>query len=185
MPLLDSLLRLAVFLVGLWLVGWTIFSATRMVILPRSDNVPLVFFRSPQPQRSWITAAGTVMDTTALIASTVQTEGARTGWLAIRGGFIALRHIADFFDLAYLDDPQPNDPISITYTEFTELYDTLAAHGVHIHADREQCWRDYAGWRVNYDAMLLQLAQLTMASYAPWVSDRSSMPPQAPQNAVH
>ena len=37
---------------------------------------------------------------------------------------------------------------------------------------RDQAWRDYAGWRVNYDQVLLALAELTMASEAPWVSER-------------
>lgn len=33
-------------------------------------------------------------------------------------------------------------------------------------------WRDFAGWRVNYDTVLVALAGLTMAPYAPWSSDR-------------
>ena len=40
-------------------------------------------------------------------------------------------------------------------------------------ADREQAWKDFSGWRVNYDAVLLQLSGLVMAPYAPWSSDRS------------
>lgn len=69
--------------------------------------------------------------------------------------------------------PQPTDPISITKEEFDGVYAQLADAGVPVVADREQAWRDYAGWRVNYDAPLLALARLTMAPYAPWVSDRS------------
>jgi hypothetical protein len=38
--------------------------------------------------------------------------------------------------------------------------------------DRDQCWRDFAGWRVNYDTALIGLAKLTMAPQAPWSSDR-------------
>jgi hypothetical protein len=30
------------------------------------------------------------------------------------------------------------------------------------------------GWRVNYDAVLVTLAGLVMAPYAPWSSDRSA-----------
>ncbi len=40
-------------------------------------------------------------------------------------------------------------------------------------SDREAAWQDYHGWRVNYDTVLIALAALTMAPYAPWVSDRS------------
>jgi hypothetical protein len=39
--------------------------------------------------------------------------------------------------------------------------------------DRDQAWYDFSGWRVNYDSVLLALATLTMAPYAPWISDRS------------
>jgi hypothetical protein len=44
-----------------------------------------------------------------------------------------------------------------------------------LKADQEQAWRDFNGWRVNYDEVLLQLAAMTMAPYAPWSSDRSAI----------
>jgi hypothetical protein len=44
---------------------------------------------------------------------------------------------------------------------------------VPLKADLDQAWRDFAGWRVNYDRVLLSLAALTVAPYAPWSSDRS------------
>ena len=53
------------------------------------------------------------------------------------------------------------------------MYDQLAAGGVPVRADRDQAWRDFAGWRVNYDTVLVILAGFVMAPYAPWVSDRS------------
>ena len=49
----------------------------------------------------------------------------------------------------------------------------MAADGVPIKSDREQAWRDFAGWRVNYDRVLIALATLVQAPYAPWSSDRS------------
>ena len=61
----------------------------------------------------------------------------------------------------------------MTRAEFDAAYDQLAQQGIQVRADREQCWRDFAGWRVNYDTVLLQLADLTMAPKAPWSSDRS------------
>jgi hypothetical protein len=48
----------------------------------------------------------------------------------------------------------------------------LAAENVPLKPDREQAWRDYAGWRVNYDKVLITLARLTRAPTAPWSSDR-------------
>ncbi len=39
--------------------------------------------------------------------------------------------------------------------------------------DRDQAWRDFAGWRVNYDTVLLSLASMVTAPYAKWSSDRA------------
>ncbi len=133
----------------------------------------LVFFRSPQPHRSWVTAAGVVLDTASLTASTLDVPRDFHADLCIRAGYLALRRIADFFDIPYNAAPQPADPISISRLEFDEVYDRLHSLGVPLKADREQAWRDFSGWRVNYDTVLLALANLTMAPYAPWVSDRS------------
>ncbi len=133
----------------------------------------LVFFRSPQPDRSWITAAGAVLDAAALIDSTVDVPREPEPQLCLRAGYLALRRIADFFDIPYNPNPQPGDPISISRDEFDAAYDHLASQGVALKPDRDQAWRDFTGWRVNYDAVLLVLASLTMAPYAPWSSDRS------------
>jgi hypothetical protein len=133
----------------------------------------LVFFRSPEPQHSWLTAAGTVLDCAALYTSTVDVPRNPPAELCIRGGYLALRAIADFYRLSYDHNPNPTDPISVTRQEFDEAYDQLADYGVPLKPDRDQCWRDFAGRRVNYDAVLIKLAGLTMAPYAPWISDRS------------
>ena len=133
----------------------------------------LSFFRSPQPHRSWITAAGTVLDAAALVSSTVDIPKDSQADLCIRAGYIALRHISDFFGIRYNPDPKPDDPISISQEEFDEVYDTLAEGGVPLKPDREQAWRDFRGWRVNYDGVLIYLAGLTMAPWAKWSSDRA------------
>jgi hypothetical protein len=44
--------------------------------------------------------------------------------------------------------------------------------GLPLKADLDQAWRDYAGWRVNYDKPLLALCALAAAPPAPWSSDR-------------
>ena len=67
----------------------------------------------------------------------------------------------------------PADPISITRAEFDAACEQLAAEKVPLKADREQAWRDFGGWRVNYDFVLLRLCTLTMAPPAPWSSDRA------------
>lgn len=136
---------------------------------------PLVFFRSPQAQRSWITAAGNVMDSAAFILSAVDVPFNPQAAFCIRAGFLALRQIADFFGLPHESNPPPDMPISISRYEFDKVCDRLAEQGVPLKVNREQAWRDFSGWRVNYDDVLLALAALTIAPYAPWISDRSAV----------
>jgi hypothetical protein len=133
----------------------------------------LNFFRSPSPHRSWITASGAVLDAAALVNSTVDVPRQPMASLCIRSGFTALRAIATFFSIPHPDDPAPDDPISITRGEWEQACRDLAAAGVPLRADRDQAWRDFAGWRVNYDQPLVALAGLVVAPYAPWSSDRS------------
>ena len=133
----------------------------------------LVFFRSPEPNRSWVTAAGTALDAAALHLSTIDVPREPQAALLIRAGYLALRPIAEFFGTEFDSDPAPTDPISIVRDEFDALCDRMAAAGVPLVADRDQAWRDFSGWRVNYDKPLVAMAGLMMAPYAMWSSDRS------------
>jgi hypothetical protein len=134
----------------------------------------LVFFRSPHWKHSWVTASGAVLDGASLLASTVDRPRSPDAELCIRAGYVALRRIADFFDVAHNSDPHwPEEPVSIDRREFDQACKELAEAGVPLKADLDQAWRDFAGWRVNYDRVLLALAALIMAPYAPWSSDRS------------
>ncbi len=137
----------------------------------------LNFFRSPQPDRAWTLAAGTVLDTAALVASTLDLEVSDPhSLLCLRAGFVALRRVADFFDIPYRKNPQRGDPISISKDEYLEVVEKLRAANLPIRADLDTAWLDFAGWRVNYDEVLLRLCSLTLAPPGGlWSSDR--MPP--------
>jgi hypothetical protein len=134
----------------------------------------LVFFRSPRSENSWITAAGAVLDAAAITLSAVDIPPEPSAALSIRAGYLALRRIADYFDIPNPQAPSyPADPISIKRGEFDELLEKLKQAGVPVKTDRERAWLDYAGWRVNYDRVLLVLCTLVMAPQAPWSSDRA------------
>ncbi|WP_420640619.1 hypothetical protein [Candidatus Leptofilum sp.] len=139
----------------------------------------LVFFRSPRAQQSWVVAAGVVLDGAALYLSTIKRpkDAPPTQGLVIRAGNFALRHIADIFSVHYNDDPHfPEDPISVTRAEFDEAYDRLASQGVPLQPDRDAAWQHFAGWRVNYDSVLVALARMTMAPEVNWLSDYTFVP---------
>jgi hypothetical protein len=133
----------------------------------------LAFFRSPQPERSWITTAGAVLDGTAFWLGCLKHPNDPDAQLTLRAGYLALRRIADVFGIPYDADPAPDDPISVTRQEWDAAMDEMAAAGVPLHPDRDKSWKAWRGWRVNYDAVLLHLARLVEAPPAPWISDRS------------
>ncbi|TML90524.1 MAG: hypothetical protein E6G06_12040 [Actinobacteria bacterium] len=132
----------------------------------------LVFFRSPQHDRSWVTAAGAMLDTASFVASTFP-DRHPDAELCVRSGAIALRRIADFFEVPYDPNPKRGDPISVSREEYEEMHARVMRAGVDLRPATEETWLDFAGWRVNYDIVLLSLASITMAPYAPWSSDRS------------
>jgi hypothetical protein len=132
----------------------------------------LVFFRSQRINSSWITCAGAVLDTTALMISCLEVANSPQAAVTLRSGFMALRAIAGFYGVPSTADAEPNAPISIYREEFFLLFDDLAAQGLPMREDRHQAWRDFAGWRVNYDEPLLALCALCAAPATPWSSDR-------------
>jgi len=132
----------------------------------------LVFFRSPHPERNWLTAAGCVLDTAAIVASTLEVPRSARRDVTLRTGFFTLRRIADFYGIPYDPSPGQADPISVSRREFDLLCVELRAAGVPLKEDMDRAWADYAGWRVNYDEVLVQLCALVMAPPARWSSDR-------------
>lgn len=137
--------------------------------------LPLVFFRSPQPDRSWITAAGAVLDTAAMMITVVDFPYDDMPLrLTLRAGYLALRRIADLFNIEYNPDPTfPEEPISISREEFDDACRQLREAGIPLYEDLDLAWQEFAGWRVNYDLTLISIASLIRAPYAPWSSDRS------------
>jgi hypothetical protein len=96
--------------------------------------------------------------------------------------------VAAFFRIPFDPNPRPDDPISISREEFDRACDRLAESGLPLRRDRDLAWRDFAGWRVNYDSVLLDLARLTMAPPdVPWSTDRSprtGSPDREPRRAA-
>ncbi|MEV4508586.1 hypothetical protein AB0K00_06470 [Dactylosporangium sp. NPDC049525] len=139
-----------------------------------SSNPLLVFFRSPSPDRHWVTAAGAVLDSASLVSSTFASDDPQPSHaeLCVRAGTLALRRVGDYFHMPYDPDPRPTDPIAVTRAEFDEACHRLAVAGAKLKDDRDQAWRDFAGSRVCYEQVLLQFASLTTAPPAPWSADR-------------
>jgi cytochrome b len=137
-----------------------------------TSHPALVYFRSPHPDRNWVNAAGVVLDTAALLLSVVDIPWSPQGALLIRSGSFSLRRVSETFRIPYDPNPKPTDPISVSRREFDLLLVELVAGGIPLKADREKAWLDFAGWRVNYDPVLVGLTRLVVAPPARWSSDR-------------
>jgi hypothetical protein len=133
----------------------------------------LSFFRSPQPYRHWVTAAGAVLDGAALATAVLDNERDASADLCLRAGALALGRIADYFNLPHKEHDLAEDEISVSRWEFESALDALEDAGLPVKEDREAAWHAFAATRDGYDTVLLALAALTMAPYAPWSSDRS------------
>lgn len=128
----------------------------------------LVFYRSQRPDHSWVNASGAMMDAAALVRSAVDVPMDVKADLMIRAGYLAVRRVAGYFGIPFDPHPSPSDATSIERGRFERAVDVLAEAGVPVRADRDAAWRDFNGWRVNYDAALRGLERLTMAPPAWW-----------------
>ena len=137
-----------------------------------TSHPSLAFFRSQRINSSWITCAGAVLDTASIQMSCLDFPFNARASITVRSGFMALRAIAGYYGVPFDDAPEPNAPISIYREEFDLLWIELEREGLPLRSDQEQAWRDFAGWRVNYDVPLLALCALADAPATSWSSDR-------------
>jgi hypothetical protein len=132
----------------------------------------LVFFRSPQADHSWVTAAGAVLDGAALYLAATDFPYDAQAALCIRAGYLSLRHISEFFQIPLPQNVNRGDPISISEDQFLAALDEMRKSGIPIKENLQEAWLDFSGWRVNYDTALLSLADLVMAPPAPWIRSK-------------
>ncbi len=133
----------------------------------------LSFFRSPQPQRSWVTAAGAALDSVSLAGAVLRRGPSPQERLTLRAGAFALRRIAEFFAIPFDPQPSASGPVSVRRHEFDAAYRRLVDARLDVCTDPEQAWADFVAARAQYDEVLVALAALTMAPEAPWSSDRA------------
>lgn len=116
--------------------------------------VILNYYRSPNPVQTWIGSAATVLDAAAIFQAAVDVKPSPTAGLCIRSGWLTLRRLADYFKIPYPVDMKQKIQIAITREEFDMVLARLERSGVPLVSDRDAAWRDFAGWRVNYDAII-------------------------------
>jgi len=128
----------------------------------------LNFYRSPEPNQTWITSAANVLDAAALFNAVVDLPPSPTAGLCIRSGWLTLRRLSDYFRIAYPTNPGHDTPISIAREEFDGVLDRLERSGIPLLADHESAWRDFVGWRANYDAIIEEFYELFTCPRTDW-----------------
>jgi hypothetical protein len=128
----------------------------------------LNYYRSPNPNQTWIGSAATVLDAAALFNAAVDFTPSPTAGLCIRAGWLTLRRLADYFQIPYPVDFSHELPVSITREEFDIVLARLERSGVPLVTDRDAAWDDFVGWRVNYDAIIERLYSLFTCPRTDW-----------------
>ncbi len=136
----------------------------------------LSFYRSPDPDNHWTASARAVLDLAALRIAVVDLPSGVGPHVMIRSGTIALRTLARHFGIPHDPDPRPDDPISLTREQFDAAWMFLERTGVPMVADRDQAWRDFAGWRVNYDAIVTAAAEAFDTAPDAWATVHETPP---------
>jgi hypothetical protein len=151
--------------------AWEAWSAD--VSESHTTYVPLVWFRSPRPLSSWVTAQLAVLDAAALyLALLPDARGLIQARLCLRGGFTCFGNIARALRLPIPEDADPSDGISLSYDEFVDAAERLRQVDFPIQRPLDDAWIDFSGWRVNYEAAAYALAWATDAPPALWSGPR-------------
>ncbi|HEY2960316.1 MAG TPA: hypothetical protein VGM21_19240 [Actinomycetota bacterium] len=139
-------------------------------------NYPwLLSFRSPYPKRSWVVSMLAVLDAAALYHALCPSRAPSAARHCLRTGFTGLRALAGVYRAQVPADPRPDDPIRLTFEEFSDGVDRLEAVGFPIERSKEEAWPHFRGWRVNYEAAAYLLADRLVAVPAPWSGERHSL----------
>jgi hypothetical protein len=143
-----------------------------------------LYLRSSRWDRSWICAAGAMLDAAALVASSVDLETDPQADRLVRYGSRAMRQLLEPLQLTCPPPPSwPETPINVTRQEFDEAYQHLQGIGLLMKPDRDAAWKAFAALRVQYECPLMAMVRLKQPPRgARWTTDReeATMPLELP-----
>jgi hypothetical protein len=143
-----------------------------------------LYLRSSRWDRSWITAAGAMLDAAALVDATIDLATDPAAVRLVRFGARALRQVLEPLRLDCPPEPQwPATPINVSRDEFDEAYDHFQQSGLPMKPDKDVAWQTFARLRVQYECELMTLVRLKQPPRgARWTTDReeTARPPALP-----
>lgn len=135
----------------------------------------MLLFRSPDAWFSWLVGLLAVLDGAAMHLALAPTTASSQSRLCLRMGFTALHRIAAVLHWEVDPDPEPENPISLTFEEFESAVMMLAQVGFPMERSAEDAWADFRGWRVNYESVAYRLCNFLTAPPAPWSGTRAHL----------
>jgi hypothetical protein len=146
---------------------------------------PLVWFRSPSYEASWVTSLLAVLDSAALYLSLCpETAPAVPARLCLRAGLVCFDEVARSLGIKLPPESTSDTGISLTYDEFLEAVTRLREVNFPLECEPAVAWPRFVGWRVNYERAAYALAAATDAVPALWSGPRrrptERMPPLRP-----
>ena len=151
--------------------------------------LPLVWFRSPSYEASWVTSLLAVLDSAALYLSLCpHTAPAVPARLCLRSGLVCFSEVARSMGIRTAPEPAPGAVSSLTYPEFLDAVARLREVSFPVEREPEAAWPHFVGWRVNYEQAAYAIAAAIDAVPALWSGPRQRpvepMPPLRPRPGV-
>jgi hypothetical protein len=140
-------------------------------ILESHISYPVVaYFRSQHNNESWLSALATILDSSALLITGIETECARQARLT----FAICRHTV--VDLAQLFNaaPRRDAPDRLPPAELHRLRAALAESGYHL-VDSEAANEKLQKLREMYEPYLLSLSRFLMMEIPPWILSKETV----------
>ncbi|HEY6474047.1 MAG TPA: hypothetical protein VIY26_14230 [Acidimicrobiales bacterium] len=133
------------------------------------SNYPgLIFFRSPVSRRSWLVSLVAMMDSAALYHAVSPDQTPRQARLCLSMGIRCMRAVARALKIPFEDDPLPTTELRLTRADFDDGLRRLIEVKFPMERDADEAWRNFVGWRVNYEAIVDELTRLILPPPAPW-----------------
>ncbi len=133
------------------------------------SNYPgLIFFRSPVSRRNWLVSLVAMMDSAALFHSVSPDQTPRQARLCLSMGIRCVRAVARALKIPFDEDPLPTTGIRLTRAQFDDGLRRLVEVKFPMERDADEAWRNFVGWRVNYEPIVDELSRLILPPPAPW-----------------
>jgi len=134
----------------------------------------LAFYRSQHEQQSWVGALTIILDTCALVLTTIDSDSTTGAPVqAAKFTFAMARHAV--VDLAQVLNISPSTAVNrLSSAEFTQLQDILVTAGIHLRESRKS-EQKLSELRTTYEPFVSALARRIQVSLPPWIPPKDTL----------